>query len=221
MTTFGSDIRACAWRRASAIRTGTTLASIALGAAGPVASSLVAQVATQPVASPTAEAARIEEGRNAATGISPRGAFLRALAVPGWGHAAIGSYTRGGFYVGAQALTAYTFLRARSRLSEARERSVFRETLLRARLASEGVTDPAAVDEALDADGELSNVRRLVEAREEQQTDLVALGLFLLLMSGADAYVSAHLARFPDPLELEARPSDTGTLDLGVRIRIR
>ena len=189
---------------------------------GPVAG-VDAQVATTPPPAPVLAAPAPVTGDAQDLpnrGISPRGAFLRALVVPGWGHAAIGSYTRGGFYVGAQALTAYTLLRTRARLSEVRDRARFHETLLRARLASEGVTDPTAVEEALDADGELSNVRRLLEAREEQQTDIIALGLFLLLMSGADAYVSAHLARFPEPLELEARPSANGVVDLGLRLTI-
>src|SRR6202008_2470310 len=34
-----------------------------------------------------------------ATGITPGGACLRALLVPGWGHGATESYTRAGFYV--------------------------------------------------------------------------------------------------------------------------
>jgi hypothetical protein len=141
--------------------------------------------------------------------------------VPGWGHAAIGSYTRGGFYVGAQATTAYTLFRTRARLSEIRKRNRFHEDLIRARLASEGVTDATIIEETLDGDPTLSDVRRLLQAREEQQTDLVALGLFLLFMSGADAYVSAHLSRFPEPIAIDVRPSGVGTVDVGLMIRVR
>ena len=154
--------------------------------------------------------------------ISPGGAFLRAIAFPGWGHAAIGSHTRGAFYFGAQAATTYTLLRTRIRVGEAQDRVRFRENVLLQRLAQEGVTDPDAIQQRLDEDGTLEELRNLLDARAEQQEDLVAFGIFLLLLSGADAYVSAHLARFPDPLEVEARPGPQGigTFDLGLRIRL-
>ena len=152
--------------------------------------------------------------------ISPGGAFLRALVFPGWGHAAIGSHTRGAVYFGAQATTVYTLLRTRVRVGEAQDRVRFREDVLLDRLADEGVTDPELIQERLDSDPALGELRSLLDARKEQQEDLVAFGIFLLFLSGADAYVSAHLARFPDPLELEARtaPDGTATLDVGLRI---
>ena len=154
--------------------------------------------------------------------ISPGGAFLRAIAFPGWGHAAIGSHARGAFSFGAQAATTDTLLRTRIRVGEAQDRVRFRENVLLQRLAEEGVTDPDAIQQRLDEDGTLEELRSLLDARGEQQEDLVAFGIFLLLLSGADAYVSAHLARFPDPLELEARPGPqgSGTFDLGLRIRL-
>ncbi len=150
--------------------------------------------------------------------ISPRGALVRAMIVPGWGHAAIGSYTRGGFYFTLESLTAYTFLRTRSRLSDARERAAFRESFLRAGLTAQGVSDPAAIQSALDQDGVLQGLEDLASSRESQQEDLVAFGIFLLFLSGADAYVSAHLARFPAPIEVQARPGPGGGAELAVRI---
>lgn len=152
--------------------------------------------------------------------ISPGGAFWRALAFPGWGHAAIGSHARGGVYFAAQAATVYTLLRTRIRVGEAQDRVRFRETVLQERLAAEGVTEVDLVQERLDADAALGELRGLLDARKEQQEDLVAFGLFVLLLSGADAYVSAHLARFPEPLELEARPGSRGTFDVGLRVKI-
>lgn len=154
--------------------------------------------------------------------ISPGGAFWRALLLPGWGHAAIGSHTRGAFYFGAQATTTYTLLRTRIRVGEAQDRVRFREGVLLQRLAAEGVDDPEAIQERFDEDATLGELRRLLDARKEQQEDLVAFGIFLLLLSGADAYVSAHLARFPDPLELEARPgpAGSGTFDVGIRLTL-
>lgn len=155
-----------------------------------------------------------------AVDVSPRGAFLRALALPGWGHAAIGSYTRGGFYFATQTATLYTFVRARLRLNEVRDRAGFREGWLRDGLALDGVTEPTEIDAALDADAALTELRLLQESREQQQEDLIAFGIFVLFLSGADAYVSAHLSRFPEPLEVEASPVGDGRWELSVRVRL-
>jgi hypothetical protein len=150
--------------------------------------------------------------------VSPRGAFVRALLVPGWGHAAIGSYTRGGFYFALETATAYTFIRTRVRLSEARERAALRESLVRARLAEEGVSDAAAIEAGLEADQVLQGFEDLVSSREGQQEDLVAWGIFLLLLTGADAYVSAHLRDFPTPIELETSATADGRAEIRFRI---
>jgi hypothetical protein len=151
---------------------------------------------------------------------SPGGAFLRAMAVPGWGHAAIGSYGRGAFYAGAQTGTAYAFLRTRLRLSEARDRERLREGVLLRRLEAEGVTDPLEIAARLDGDPALTDIRGLVSAREGQQEDWLALGIFLVLLSAADAYVSAHLAHFPEPIEVGVLPGVAGGVELAVRIPV-
>jgi hypothetical protein len=148
--------------------------------------------------------------------VSPRGAMVRAMLVPGWGHAAIGAYSRGGFYVALESLTAYTLLRTRNRLGDARARAAFRESFLRSTLASEGVTDPEAIQTRLDGDEILAGLEDLVSSRENQQEDLVAFGIFVVFLTGADAYVSAHLARFPTPIQVEA----AGTPD-AVELRVR
>jgi hypothetical protein len=149
---------------------------------------------------------------------SPGGAFLRSLAIPGWGHAAIGSYGRGAFYVAAETGTWYALIRTRLRLDEARERASSRERILRAALEREGVTDPLEVQQRVDADPALQDVQGLVESRESQQEDWVALGIFLMLLSGADAYVSAHLANFPDPIEVGVVPGVAGGVELAFRV---
>ena len=150
--------------------------------------------------------------------ISPGGAFLRAILVPGWGHAAIGSYTRGGFYFGAQARFVYTTLRTNLRLGVAQDRLALRESRVRARLLEEGLTDPAEIDERLQADAGVAELTSLVDSRAQQREDLIALGIFVLLLSGADAYVSAHLSRFPEPLEVAATPTAPGVVELALRI---
>jgi hypothetical protein len=150
--------------------------------------------------------------------ISPGGAFWRALLVPGWGHAAIGAHGRGAFYAAAQATTVYTLLRTRIRLVEARKSLLFREQELRAAAIAGGQTDPEALEALLEDDDLRTELQVLVDARESQQEDVLAFSIFLVLLSSADAYVSAHLARFPEPLDVEAQPSPTGGVDVSVRI---
>jgi len=152
--------------------------------------------------------------------VSPGGAFLRAVLVPGWGHVAIGSYTRGGFYFAFEAITAYTFFRTRARLSDARERAALRESVVRTRLAAAGVTDVDEIETALDADATLGGFRDLVDSRKGQQEDLVAFGIFLLFLSGADAYVSAHLGRFPEPIQVGVTPVASDRAEVSLRITL-
>jgi hypothetical protein len=150
--------------------------------------------------------------------ISPGGAFWRALLVPGWGHAAIGAHGRGAFYAGAQASTVYALLRTRIRLVEARKSLQFREKQLRAAAVAGGTLRPDDIQAVLDEDDVRTELQALIDGRESQQEDLLAFSIFLVLLSSADAYVSAHLARFPEPLALETRPSPGGGMDVGLRI---
>jgi len=143
------------------------------------------------------------------------------MALPGWGHAAIGSYNRGAFYFVIESATAWSLIRTRQRLIDARRRVGFRETVLRQDLAAEGITDPAEIQSRLGADQKLSDLDALVTARKSQQEDWIALGVFMVFLSGADAYVSAHLSHFPQPLSLSATPAATpGRMDLTVRVRL-
>lgn len=152
--------------------------------------------------------------------VTPTGAFLRAALVPGWGHAAIGSYNRGAFYFVTEGAAAWTLMRTRRRYAEAGERVRFREDVVRAGLAAEGVTEPAAVQARLDADPTLRDLTGLVEARRQQREDWTAVAIFLVLLSGVDAFVSAHLQNFPAPLDLNAQPVGDGRLELSVGVRL-
>jgi hypothetical protein len=142
--------------------------------------------------------------------VTPGGAFLRALLVPGWGHASIGAHTRGGFYVATQSATTWMIVRTVSRLSAAKDVRDQRRARVAERLASAGITDPREVAEAQAADPAVQAALALVEARGQQFEDWLALGLFLAFLSGADAFVSAHLRDFPEPLGLELHPSRGG-----------
>ena len=152
--------------------------------------------------------------------VAPSTAFLRAVLVPGWGHASIGTYTRAGFYFALEATTVYGLLRTRKRLNEVAARAEFRENVLRDDLAAQGIVDFDEIESALDDDSTLEDMRDLEDSRRQQREDWAALGIFLLLLSGADAYVSAHLQDLPAPIEFQAAPAGDGRVELGFRINL-
>lgn len=153
-----------------------------------------------------------------AGGVSPRGAFLRAVAVPGWGHASIGSYKRAAFYFAVEGATAWSLVKTTMLYQEARDRASFREDFLRAGLEEQGITDPEEIQDYLDGDEALQDLRALEDSRRQQREDWTALGIFLLLLAGADAYVSAHLQDFPVPLQVNAQSVGNGRVDVSVGI---
>ena len=152
--------------------------------------------------------------------VSPGGAFLRAVLVPGWGHVSIGANARAGAYFAIESAVAYGIIRTRRRISEAASRANFRELLLREDLTTKGITDPNQIKNALESDATLADLKSLGESRSDQQEDLVAFGLFLLFLSGADAFVSAHLKDFPDPIAIEGGPTNDGRLEIGLKLRL-
>ena len=137
--------------------------------------------------------------------------------MPGWGHASIGSPTRGGFYALAESAAGWMLFRTLSRLDAAKGVRDLREVELRHVLEQAGVTDPAAVDQALDANPAVDDARDLVEARRQQFEDWLAFGIFLVFLSGADAFVSAHLQDFPEPVSVGLR-SGPSRMELGVTL---
>ena len=154
------------------------------------------------------------------TPVTPGTAFLRAVLIPGWGHASIGTYTRAGFYFALEATTTYGLLRTRTRLNEVRARAEFRENVLREELVAQGIVDFEEIESALETDSRLNNLRDLEESRRQQREDWAAFGIFLLLLSGADAYVSAHLQDFPAPINVQAVPAGGARVEVGVRIEL-
>jgi hypothetical protein len=146
--------------------------------------------------------------------------FLRAVALPGWGHASIGSYHRGAFYFVAEGASAWMLVKTRRRFSDADRRLRFEEDLLRADLRAEGVTEEAEIRRRLDADAALGNLRDLKEARRQQREDWTAVSIFFVLISGVDAYVSAHLREFPAPLSFDAQPVGNGRVDISLGLSL-
>jgi hypothetical protein len=153
-------------------------------------------------------------------GVSPRGAMIRAMLLPGWGHASIGSYNRGALYFLAESAAFWMFSKSRTRLSEAQSRIALREQVVTADLAHEGITDPFEIQARLDQDEGLQELSGLEEARSRQREDWMALSIFLTLISGVDAYVSAHLQDFPDPIEVNVQPVGQGRIEVSARLRL-
>lgn len=151
-------------------------------------------------------------------GVTPRGAFIRSALIPGWGHLKAGSPVRGGFYFALQSVTGFMLFKTQTRIRSARNRRQLREDVVTARLAREGNTDPLEVQKALDEDPEMEDLRALEEIRGDQREDWMALGIFLLFLGGADAYVSAHLADFPTAVVIEPTPS--GGVEVGFSLPI-
>jgi hypothetical protein len=150
---------------------------------------------------------------------SPLGAFLRAIAIPSWGHGSIGSHHRGAFYMAAEGGAAWMLLRTGARRSSARETLQVREVVVRAELVAAGVPEEE-LDDAVVADPRVVDAQNLVDAREGQFEDWAALGIFLVLLSGADAFVSAHLQDFPDPIDVQVGPTPDGGVEVGARVRV-
>lgn len=149
---------------------------------------------------------------------SPAGAFLRGSIIPGWGHAASGSLTRGAFYFGVEAAAGWMVFKTWRRLGVARNQVAVWEERVTAQLMSEGITDQEEIDARLEQHDEITRLRGLVDARSEQREDWAAVAVFFLLMSGVDAFVSAHLQDFPEPLTVEGDPS--GTISVVIRVPV-
>lgn len=130
-------------------------------------------------------------------GITPRGAFLRSLVVPGWGQSVLGAPGRGGVYFALEAGSLWMLIKSHRKLGEAREgERVARET---------GQLDPTATDP-------------LVRDRQNQREDWLTLSIFWLFFSGADAFVSAHLQDFD--VHVNAVPRPGGALELRASIPV-
>jgi hypothetical protein len=151
--------------------------------------------------------------------VSPGRAFVRALLLPGWGHASIGSYTRGGFYFTTEAATAIMLARIQRRLAIAKDARNLRESRVREELLAVG-TSPDSVADLVDRDDGVASARELVFSRREQLEDWVALAAFLVFLSGADAFVSAHLRDFPPPVAVEAAIGPGGVVELGLSLSV-
>lgn len=197
-------------------RVAGVVAGLVLGAFG--AASAQEAVATDSLAVDPVEVAD-SLAADTATGISPSGAFLRGAIIPGWGHTATGSLTRGAFYFSMEALAGWMVFKTQRRLGVAQDQAALWEARATAELMAQGITEFEAIEAALENNEQVARFRGLVDARQEQREDWLAVAIFTLLLSGVDAFVSAHLGNFPEPLTIEGDP-DGGVLEVGFRVPV-
>ncbi len=201
---------------------GKVLAVVAAGLALGLAAGVLAPASAQEAAGPdtvVVDSIAAADSLAAASGISPSGAFLRGALIPGWGHTATGSLTRGAFYFSVEALAGWMVFKTQQRLGVAQDQAALWEERVTAELMAQGITEFEALDAALQNDEQVARFRGLVDARQEQREDWLAVAIFTLLLSGVDAFVSAHLGDFPEPLTVEGDPGG-GTVEVALRLPV-
>jgi hypothetical protein len=109
--------------------------------------------------------------------VSPKGAFVRSLVLPGWGQSAVGNPGRGAIYFALETGSLWMVYKSHRKLAFARRNQEYLREV-----------------------GELEEDQQsgLVNSREEQLEDWITLSGFLLLFNAADAFVSAHLVDFDE-----------------------
>ena len=172
----------------------------------------------QPVAGAPPDPFQALETQESPERPSPGGAFVRSLVVPGWGQMAAGARERGTFYFTIESLGLWMILKTSKTLGSARDILAMRRLEAEERLIVEGSVDPGDLLAAIDADPAVASAFDLEQLRAQQREDWVAFSVFFLLLGGADAFVAAHLADFPEPLETAIRPLPNMGVEIGFRL---
>ncbi len=155
--------------------------------------------------------------------MSPRGAFIRSMILPGWGQSAFDSHFRGGVFFSGWAANWFMNFKNAVRLDEAesmfdRRRDALRDTLLA--INPDSMAEVLATTDLLEttvrADTPADSLRKLVRSREQQREDWIAWTIFWILASGVDGYVTAHLSDFPAEVEIE--PNRDGSVSLRLQV---
>lgn len=183
---------------------------------------------------PGADPAVVPAAPDTVAPITPGGAFIRSMAVPGWGQSAFGSYFRGGIYFAGWAANWFMIFRNDVRLDEARFRFDLRLDQLEAMMLEASPNpdslraamerDPSILEAAVDADvgpGSTGrNLRNVVNSREQQREDWIAWSIFWVLASGIDGYVTGHLSDFPADIDVRRNPDRSVSMGLRVPMRL-
>ncbi len=143
-------------------------------------------------------------------GVTPGGAFLRSLILPGWGHAVTGNEHRGAMYAVVQSGAGWMLFKS---LARRREAARFRDLefgAARDRAIASGVTAPDTILQRANRDPRVELWNERVDTRSQQVEDWTALGIFLVLLGATDAFVAAHLMDRPEPLTIDVRPGAIG-----------
>ena len=172
----------------------------------------------QPLADPSRDPTEAVGSQEIPGRVSPGGALVRSFLVPGWGQAVAGSPGRGAFYFTFESLGLWMILKTSQTLGSAKDIVALRRLEAEERLIANGTVDPAELLAAINADPAVSDAENLEQIRAQQREDWLSFGVFLLLLGGADAFVAAHLAEFPDPLEVAIRPLPDMGVELGFRL---
>lgn len=205
------------------------LAAVAVAVIGAPAAAQVTDTSRTPVdtvvVTPGADPTVVDAAADSVRApMSPRGAFIRSLVIPGWGQVAFDAHVRASIYFTGWVGNWYMNIRNYRRLGDVRDEYEIRREEIRDSLVAElpdslqdeGV-DEFELDQAVRQDtasGGGNELRKLVRAREQQREDWIAWSIFWLLASGIDAYVTAHLSDFPAAIEV--RPNR----DRSVSIRL-
>lgn len=147
--------------------------------------------------------------------VSPGGAAVRSFVIPGWGQATAGATERGAVYFTLESLGLWMILKTSKTLGSANDIEAMQRLEAEERLIAAGTVDP--LSSMIDADPAVQSASNLVGIRKQQREDWLAFGVFFLLLGGADAFVAAHLADFPEPLETAIRPLPDMGVELGFR----
>jgi hypothetical protein len=136
--------------------------------------------------------------------ITPKAAFLRSLALPGWGQTGLRRSTAALLFSVVEVGSLYMVGKSRADLRRARALSSL-DSLVTGDPSRTGAatTRAAAIDQGL------------INARRLQVEDWLAILFFNHLLSGADAYVAANLWDLPARVSIQHTPGGTG---IGARV---
>jgi hypothetical protein len=154
----------------------------------------------------------------------PRGALIRALVVPGWGHLYVGTPRRAAVFATLQGASWFMLGRTIHRHGTARDaeraaEAVARDSLATAMAADTALArqlaDPFRFQQALDQNPGFASARALADSRGRHRQDWIVYTVAFTFAAAIDAYVAAHLAEFP--ADLTAAPGSDGGVSIGLR----